>query len=160
MQLTFRKILVPYDGSRQSDSALRSAFEIASAQGEGDLLLLYVVERILLPPLTGENIKSEKTGHTISREELLKEIYFDQKRSASKMLEKARKSLNSRAVKIDTKILYGYPSEVILKYAKDEGVDLIVIGNVGLSGISKLQALGSVSRAVSEKAKCPVMIVH
>ncbi|MCL4519381.1 MAG: universal stress protein [Thaumarchaeota archaeon] len=158
--MTFRKLLVPYDGSKQSDSALRRAVEIASAQGEGDLLLLYVVEKILLPPLTGENIKSEKTGHMISREELLKEIYFDQKKSASRMLEKAKKALNSKTVKITTKILYGYPSEVILKSAKDEDVDLIVMGNVGLSGISKLQALGSVSRAVSERAKCPVMIVH
>jgi nucleotide-binding universal stress UspA family protein len=38
--------------------------------------------------------------------------------------------------------------------------DLIVIGNVGRSGISKIRMLGSVSRRVGERAPCPVMIIH
>ena len=39
-------------------------------------------------------------------------------------------------------------------------MDLIVLGNVGLSGVSKVKALGSVSRAVVEKSVCPVLVVH
>jgi nucleotide-binding universal stress UspA family protein len=35
-----------------------------------------------------------------------------------------------------------------------------VMGGTGLSGVSKLAALGSVSRGVVERSKCPVMIVH
>jgi hypothetical protein len=54
----------------------------------------------------------------------------------------------------------GNPIEKILDLASAEKVDLIVIGSVGLSGISKLKALGSVSRSVSERAKCPVLIVR
>jgi nucleotide-binding universal stress UspA family protein len=48
----------------------------------------------------------------------------------------------------------------ILELAEKDNVDLIIIGNVGLSGISKLKTLGSVSRAVSERSPCPVLIVH
>ena len=38
--------------------------------------------------------------------------------------------------------------------------DLIVIGNVGLSGISRIKALGSVSRDIVERAVCSVLVVH
>jgi nucleotide-binding universal stress UspA family protein len=51
-------------------------------------------------------------------------------------------------------------SDTIIRIAEKEHVDLIVIGNVGRSGISKLKSLGSVSRGVSERAPCPVMITH
>jgi nucleotide-binding universal stress UspA family protein len=48
----------------------------------------------------------------------------------------------------------------IIKYAEEEKVDLIVIGNIGLGGISKVKALGSVSRNLAEKTVCPILIVH
>ncbi|HEY7108247.1 MAG TPA: universal stress protein [Nitrososphaeraceae archaeon] len=48
----------------------------------------------------------------------------------------------------------------ILDIAARENVDLVVLGSAGLGGMSKLKALGSVSRRVSERAKCPVLIVH
>jgi hypothetical protein len=44
--------------------------------------------------------------------------------------------------------------------ADKEKVDLVVVGSVGLSGISKIRVLGSVSRAIVEMASCPVLIVH
>ena len=52
------------------------------------------------------------------------------------------------------------PADKIMEMAIEENVDLIVMGNVGLSRFSKLKALGSVSRNVSERAKCPVMLVR
>ena len=66
----------------------------------------------------------------------------------------------SHNIKIETMLLNGYPSEKIVEFAEKENVDLIVIGNIGLSGLSKVKALGSVSRSVSESASCPVLIVH
>jgi CPA2 family monovalent cation:H+ antiporter-2 len=58
------------------------------------------------------------------------------------------------------KIILGYPTDAILRFAKEERVDMIVIGSVGLSGMQRLKALGSISRGVTEKATCPVLIVH
>jgi nucleotide-binding universal stress UspA family protein len=57
-------------------------------------------------------------------------------------------------------VLYGNPTEEILKFSQVEKIDLIVMGNVGLQGISKIKTLGSVSRNVLENSKCPVLIVH
>lgn len=45
-------------------------------------------------------------------------------------------------------------------FADKEKMDLIVLGNVGLSGLSKVKAFGSVSRDIVEKSACPVLVVH
>jgi nucleotide-binding universal stress UspA family protein len=51
-------------------------------------------------------------------------------------------------------------AENIIKFSNKENIDLIVIGNIGLGGISKVMALGSVSRKVCEMSSCPFLIVH
>jgi nucleotide-binding universal stress UspA family protein len=79
---------------------------------------------------------------------------------ASKMLEKEKQKYERHNIKIDTVSLNGYPSDKIIEFANNQKVDLIVIGSVGLRGLSKIKALGSVSRSVSERAICPVLIVH
>jgi nucleotide-binding universal stress UspA family protein len=50
--------------------------------------------------------------------------------------------------------------DAIIDFAKKEKIDLIALGNVGLSGVSKVKALGSVSRAIVERSVCPVLVVH
>jgi nucleotide-binding universal stress UspA family protein len=47
-----------------------------------------------------------------------------------------------------------------VKFLTEEQVDLIVIGNAGLRGISKIKALGSVSRNLIEISNRPVLVVH
>jgi nucleotide-binding universal stress UspA family protein len=75
------------------------------------------------------------------------------------MLAEKKHDVESSGMVVKTRVEVGYPAERILAAAEEEDADLIVIGNVGLSGFSKLKAIGSVSRVVSEKAKCPVLIV-
>ena len=45
-----------------------------------------------------------------------------------------------------------------VEFANGENMDLIIMGNVKLRGISKMKALGSVSRRVSEMASLPSAI--
>jgi nucleotide-binding universal stress UspA family protein len=55
----------------------------------------------------------------------------------------------------------GDAAEEILRFAKDKEVGLIVMGTRRLQGMSKVvMALGSVARKVSERASCPVMLIH
>ena len=54
-------------------------------------------------------------------------------------------------------VVAGYPSDVILSEAAKNNVNLIIMGTAGLRGISKIKALGSVARRVSEQAVCPVL---
>ena len=57
-------------------------------------------------------------------------------------------------------VTIGYPEDKIIEMTTEENVDLIVIGTTGLKGISKIKALGSVARNVSERAICPVLLVR
>ena len=64
-------------------------------------------------------------------------------------------------MKIRTVVLVGRPEDKIVEFANRQNVDLIVMGSRGLKGISRfIRGLGSVSRNVSEKVKCTVMIVR
>lgn len=156
----YQKILVPFDGSKSSIMALRHANELADLSGDkAEITLLYVIENIMLPPMTHTNIRSRATGEVIDRDGILKEIYYSEKKMGKEMLENAARSAHVSR-KIKTELSYGSPSEKIVEFAKKHKIDLIVVGNVGLSGFSKLRALGSVSRCISECSPCPVLIVH
>ena len=54
----------------------------------------------------------------------------------------------------------GQPAEQILRFVKNNEIDMIVMGSHRLKGLSKIKALGSVTRKVSESAECPVLIVR
>jgi len=47
----------------------------------------------------------------------------------------------------------------ILRHAREEGCDLLVIGTHGRTGIPRL-VLGSVAERVARQAPCPVLVVH
>jgi nucleotide-binding universal stress UspA family protein len=77
-----------------------------------------------------------------------------------KMLGENKKKYTHIDIKIENLLLHGYPPEKIIEFANNEKVDLIAIGNIGLCGLSKVKALGSISRSVSERTGCPVLIVQ
>lgn len=157
----YNKILNPIDGSKPSISALKHAARIGEAlRNPTEITVLFVVENILLPPLLPQELKSHKTGEMIDAEGILKEMYQDEKKRVLERLEKIVQSLRSEHVSIRIRVAYGPASQKILEEAAKGDYGLIVIGNVGLSGLSKLKAIGSVSRTVSERAQCPVLIVH
>lgn len=105
-------------------------------------------------------MRSPRTGEEASVAVVWKELHQDLRSVAQKMLARKKGEAEAAGIKVKVRVEMGYPAEKILVAAEDEGVDLIVIGNVGLSGFSRLKAIGSVSRVVLEKAKCPVLIVH
>ncbi len=158
--MPFRKILVPYDGSKQSDRALERAAGLAADLKDAQLILMHVVAAIPTPVAFG-NLRSEKTGRRVTMSEHMEELYEAMEESARAMLEAKRKEKSASGLRIGIVIEHGKPADRIVEYAAGQKVDLIVIGSVGAGTISKMiRTLGSVSRAVSEKASCPVMIVH
>jgi len=159
--LLFQKILVPYDGSKFSDKALENAIGIARLSGSNtEVILLHITPHIPIPLTFERPVYSAKTGKSIPLTQYIQELTEEMEENASKMLEDVRKKYTDKEIKIENLLLHGYPPEKIIEFAKNEKVDLIVIGSVGLSGLSKVKALGSVSRNVSERANCPVLIVH
>jgi nucleotide-binding universal stress UspA family protein len=121
---------------------------------------LHVTANIPIPLTFERPVYSAKTGKSIPLTQYIQELSEEMEETASKMFEDERRKYAHHDIKIETISLNGYPSEEIIEFANNEKIDLIVIGNVGLSGLSKVKALGSVSRRVSERANCPVLIVH
>jgi nucleotide-binding universal stress UspA family protein len=156
----YSKILVPYDGSKPSDRALECAISIAKIS-MGKITLFQVVEEIFLPPMIRTpHVRSTKTGEIISMSQLLKELHQDLKNEALTKLQKLEEKCGKARISTESIIGIGYPAEKIIEHVKDKQIDLVIIGTSGLTGISKIATIGSVARGVSERATCPVILVH
>ncbi|MGD8707285.1 MAG: universal stress protein [Nitrosopumilaceae archaeon] len=148
------KILVPYDGSKYSTKALARATELAHNLDSEIILFSVVNVGYVSPPGLLGIIKSKKEKETIKK--WSKSVRTD----TEKMLKNALKKCESKGITASYVISEGEISSKILDFATKKRISLIVIGSHGLHGIGKLKTLGSVSRRVSENAKCPVLIVR
>jgi nucleotide-binding universal stress UspA family protein len=168
----YKKILVPVDGSEPSNVALEHAIKLSQqcrgndniSPGNIDITILHVIPEFPTPiGLLEGPMRSPKTGELVHFSEYVKEIYEIMKTNSAKKLISLKNKYESSNVPIQTKVIAESTGSIvnnILNYAEKEKIDLIIIGNIGLGGLSKVKALGSVSRSLSEKATCPVLIVH
>ena len=153
-KIGYKKILIPFDGSRFSEKALETAIEI-SKKFDASLYLITIINISSISPL-GALLGSQKKTMKKSLE-MIKSA--TKQESEKKLLEKI--SICKKAgIDVHHDILEGIPSDIILKLIKKSDIDLVVMGSQGLSGFSKIKMLGSVSRKVSETSSCPVLIVH
>ena len=168
----YKKILVPIDGSEPSNFAIEHAINLAKhckvdiyvTTTNASVLMLYVIPEmpISIGFLEGP-MRSPKTGELISFSNYVKEIYKLMKSNSEKKLTNLKNKYEHSGISIQTKVIADVKGSIIdniIKYAEEEQVDLIVIGNIGLGGISKIKTLGSVSRSLAEKAMCPILILH
>jgi len=170
----YKKLVVPVDGSKPADKALDHAMHLAKtisvngSFGKIEIIIISVIPD--LPATLGFESprKSRRTGEVISYSEYIIEMY-ELKRSNTINLLSARKKKyeshrirdNNFTIRVEVLVSQGNSiSDTIIKFANKEKANLIVVGNIGLSGISKLKTLGSVSRSIAEKSSCPVLIVH
>ena len=151
----YKKILVPYDGSKYSKEALNEASEIAKKFGSTLYLLMVVDVSAVKTPgmLLGIMLDKKLKKWSI---QLLESV----KSKADKMLDSEMQSCRKMGIETYYEIQTGNAVNAILKFANRHDVDLIVIGSRGLSGIGKIMALGSISRKISEEGNCPVMIIR
>ena len=150
------KILLPHDGTEISDKALEKCKEFAKAFN-AELFILHVIEHIPIPPSL--ILGNDRQWITETRRSIAKKLKEGWLKMAK---EKINPFLEKENIKFNTTVLTAEKpvSEQILKFATDKKVNLIIVGNQRLNKISKIKALGSVSRKISENADCPVMIIH
>ena len=138
-----QKILVATDFSDTAESGVDWAVKIAFDHGAK----LKLVHGLLLPIPTADYV-APSPAFT----EELQRAAFDRLRETE---ERARKW----GVEVDSELGLGLPSQVIVETAAEAGVDLVVMGTRGLSGIRHL-LLGSTAERVVQRAGCPVLTVH
>lgn len=159
MQLLFRKILVPYDGSKHAEKALNKAVFLAKLIKGSEIIIINVIDEIITPPIViPTKLRHYKTGEDTTLPTYIRDLQKDMRNNMIDRLEEIKQKYQN-SVRIRIVVSIG-PAEVkIVEYANRQNVDLIVMGSKGLKGISRL-IMGSVSRTVSEKVKCTVMIVR
>lgn len=139
-----KKILVAVDGSDPSCRATSYAVALASLT-RSRLLALTVV----LLPLGASREITDRTREELSTK--AKEIV----EAVARQAETARLAgCEGRVLETDSSVV-----ETITAFAIKEGVDLIVLGTKGVSGIPRL-LLGSVAAGVVSFAHCPVLAVR
>ncbi len=158
--MSFKRILVPHDGSKPSEKALEKAIELSKMSKDSHIIILHVIPELVIPPMIDRPMRSYKTGEVITLGKIYQEMVEEMSDNASKMLEKWKLKCQSAGISAQTRSSFGSPSEVILNHVKKENIDVIVMGSTGLKGLSKIRALGSVARRVSEGAECPVLLVR
>ena len=62
-------------------------------------------------------------------------------------------------VNVERRVLHGSPFVSIARIAKEEDVDIIVMGTHGRSGLKHI-LIGSVAEKVVRKSPCPVLVVR
>jgi nucleotide-binding universal stress UspA family protein len=137
-------ILVPTDGSAGTDDALTHALEVAAGRG-ARLHALSVVDRRVY--LSADRDQQDAILESLTE-------------SAEEAVTAVRDRATETGVETTTAVRDGVPHSEILRYADEEGVDLIVIGTHGRTGRDKLVNMGSVTERVVENAAQPVLVVN
>ena len=149
----FQKILVGIDGSDKSLEAADYSITLAKNMG-AQLIILNVLET--------EPWYYGKRAYEWGSAEQLEKVYENEKSEIQKILDEIKEKAKTLSIQSKTKILMIPRMEgtikPILKYADDEGIDLIVVGTRGRTGIKRM-LLGSVASGVVTFANCPVMVV-
>ena len=124
-----------------------------------EIIIINVIDEIQTPPVVfPTKIRHYKTGENTTLATYFRDLQKDMQNNMINRLDEIKQKYQN-SVRIRTTVTIG-PAEVkIVEYANRHNVDLIVMGSRGLKRVSRL-IMGSVSRTVSEKVRCTVMIVR
>ena len=146
--IALKNILVATDFGEPADAALSYGRTLARAFG-ATVHLLHVVQDVYLASYGSE-------------------FYIpDDPNVQNQVNESARKQLDGLAIDSDGSgpairtvlRMSNTPARAIVQYAKEEDIDLLVMGTRGRKGVAHL-LLGSVAEHVVRAAPCPVLTVH
>jgi nucleotide-binding universal stress UspA family protein len=147
MSIGIKKILCPTDFSENSEHALQYALTLATLS-QAELRLFHVVEPITYPQSTQ------------LFEPVLDEVELMMKMEAAfqTQLEDQVSALKDEYPKITGKLVKGNTFLEIIRVARDDDVDMIVMGTHGRTGLAHV-LIGSVAEKVVREAPCPVLTV-
>jgi len=143
----FKHILMPVDGSDNSQRAIDKAIALAQAF-KSQVTAIYVIDPYAF---TGAG-----TDFAYGHSEYLSAATAEGKQA----LQIARDAFQTVGIEINSNLVDGHSTyKAILEKAAEIGADLIVMGSHGRKGLEKL-ILGSVTSQVLSHAHLPVLVVR
>ncbi len=147
MQIDVRKICVPTDFSEHADHALAYGLSIASRYG-CEVHVLHVAEDA--EDMAAAKALAESTSPVFVTDFLEK---LEAEAEAAELEAKLGEVGIVRAFRA------GSPADEICRYVDQQGIDLVVIGTHGRTGLERLM-MGSVAESLVRKCPCPVLSVR
>ena len=145
--ILLKQVLVATDFSEPSDAAFAYGRELAFTFG-AKLVVAHVADRVLA--FGGGD------GFVFVDPDLQHNLEAGARRQLEAMIsDQDRERLRAEAVVLTDRS----PAQAINAYAKDAGVDLIVMGTHGRGAVTQL-LMGSVAERVVRTAPCPVLTVR
>ena len=148
----YDKILLPTDGSKNSERAIAHALTIAEFE-DAEIVVLNVVDSVYLTGLPEEDlitksemILEEESKKVTSRvESIIKEI-------------EEEKGSEGKDIKITTKTIEGNAADVILKISESDDIDLIVIASSGKHMLDRF-LLEKKKKKTVRHTKVPILVI-
>ncbi len=152
-----KKVLIAVDDSKGAKAAVKTFVNLFSCIRPKTVLLLYVEK------IEGKSLMDEMLGvaeMSTLKEQLRGTVYQEaMDKKAKAVLNHYKKFLKGKRVtSVKSIIKVGHPTDEIIKTARKEGAEMIIIGSRGKRLHTFL--LGSVSREVANIADIPVLIAR
>ncbi len=144
--INIKKVLFPTDFSENSNYAFDYAVGLAQKLG-ARLYVLHVIHELI--DTTGFYVPN------ISLDQLQKDL----EKGAEDMMEKFSRERLGDFKDYERMNVIGLPHIEILSVAKEKGIDMIVMGTHGRTGIDRV-LFGSTAEKVVKNAPCPVLTVR
>jgi nucleotide-binding universal stress UspA family protein len=145
---TYRKILVAVDGSAAANKGLREAVRLAKAQG-AKLCIVHVLDEFYA--FAGYDGLGP-----------MQDLLPGFREAGERILAKAKALAAAGGVKAQTvmrEIVGGPAANPIVREARKQGADLIVLGTHGRRGVRRL-VMGSDAEQVVRVSRAPVLLVR
>jgi len=174
----YKKVLVPLDGSKLSEVVLPHLEEVAKGCSIPEIVLVSVTDRravnvaveeftdtphILLEETPeqydpGKERIKEPLDRNLTVTAQKKVIIGKLGRSAEIYLKKIAAGLAKNGFNTSINVLVGDPVKEIVKFANNEGIDLIVMTSWGKHGLSKW-SVANVAEKIFRQVSIPMMLV-
>jgi nucleotide-binding universal stress UspA family protein len=144
----YQKILAPLDGSEFSECSLEHVKAIATGCQVPEVIILRIVE-----PIHSSDVAAYVEAG-IDTTLLMKDV----QQSAEAYVSRIAETLNESGIPAKGVVITGWAADTIMKYAEENGVDLIIMSTHGRSGISRW-VMGSITDKVVRNSRIPVLSV-
>lgn len=139
-----KKVMIATDGSINTEKAVITGIEIAKSM-EAKLYTIHVVPQIHAPVAKGGGLSKAREEHVRS----------DGEKAIDHVEELAKKA----GLEVEKKLVEGNPGNEIIRFAQENDIDLIVMGRLGKSGVSRF-LIGGVSDKVVRGSDVEVLIAR
>ena len=149
-------VLLATDGSSDAWKAVNVLQDLA-LPAKSHLMLLHVIKKHVYE--TGQCV--DRTGKSQAEfAKLAKDVCRDRGSVGVGVLKDTRKALDLPPhITIKERMALGHEAKEILRAARQEKVELVIMGSKGMTGLRRL-FMGSVSHTVSQHAPCSVLVVR